>query len=534
MSSWGHAVTVSEVGGIPYRAYAERLSRMSEVFAEGRRWTDRLHHVCGDRRITFGEHDRAVHAVALDLRHRGVGPGDRVALFADNSPEWLIAMWATLQLGAVAVPFNAWWSHTEVEYACDDAEPFFIVTDARHAQTLPPDRRTLDLDDLREIVAGAVAREVPPVGDPGRDESDPAFILYTSGTTGFPKGVVLSHRSVIANLHNVLLTTGRLPEDADSRTVPVILLAVPLFHLSGLQTLLVGFMSGARLAFLEGRFDPAEVLRLIEEEGVTTWNAVPTMALRVLQHPDLSRRDCSGLRSVTMGGAPVAPELIGRMREAFPELKGRVANVFGMTECGGVATMCAGGDLVDRPDSVGRAMPTVELRIDAEDGSDVGEILIRSPANMAGYWRRPDDPILDDDGWIRSGDVGRIDEEGFLYVLDRSKDLVIRGGENIASVHVESRLLEHDAVVDVAVVGLPHPDLGEEVGAVVVLAEGARFGPEDLRAHAAAELAAFEVPTKWWIRSEPLPTNDVGKVLKRSLRDEWVRAMQTSAGVASC
>jgi long-chain acyl-CoA synthetase len=224
-----------------------------------------------------------------------------------------------------------------------------------------------------------------------------------------------------------------------------------------------------------------------------------------------------------MGGAPVTPELVARTRAAFPNARRGVGTIYGLTESGGALTAGVGDAFADRPHSVGRPLPVVELRIAEPDASGVGEILARSPTVMSGYWGAPDDPILDAAGWLRTGDVGRIDTDGYLYVLDRTKDVIIRGGENIAGPHVEDRLLAHEAVADVAVVGLPHPDLGEEVAAAVVLQPGRQVTTEELAAHAAAGLAHFEVPSTWWIRSEPLPVNAVGKVLKRELRATWPR-----------
>jgi long-chain acyl-CoA synthetase len=222
-----------------------------------------------------------------------------------------------------------------------------------------------------------------------------------------------------------------------------------------------------------------------------------------------------------MGGSPVMPELVARTRAAFPQARRGVGTAYGLSESGGVLTTGTGDDYAARPHSVGKALPVVELRIDHADDQGVGEILARSPTVMTGYWGLPDDHTVDTDGWLHTGDVGGLDEDGHLYVLDRSKDVIIRGGENIASSHVEDRLLTHPDVAQVAVIGRPHPDLGEEVAAVVVPRAGAQVSVAGLTNHAAAGLAHFEVPTAWWVRAEPLPLNSVGKVLKRQLRDSW-------------
>lgn len=526
---WGREVVVEEIDGHPCRVYAPRRHRVGELLGDALRWGPRDHLVQGDRRISFGQHHSAIQRVASLLRHDGVGAGDRVALLAASSPEWIVTWWAALRIGAIAVPFNAWWSADEVAHAVGDCRPRVVMADAEGARRLPAGVALLERDRVAGMIDadgdGSAGSDDPSV-DPGSDESDPAVILYTSGTTGYPKGVVLSHRAVVANVHNFLLATRRLPPDlAADHPAPVSLLTVPLFHLSGLQAFLTALLAGGRLVFLTGRFDPGEVLELVERERVSIWAAVPTMVQRVLEHPDLARRDCSSLRSLAMGGAPVAPETIERARRAFSGVERKVVNVYGLTESGGVVSVCAASDMEAHPDSVGRPLPVVEVQIADPDPEGVGEILVRSPAVMNGYWGRPDDATVDAQGWLRTGDLGRV-ADGLLFLVDRSKDLVIRGGENVASVHVEARLLSHPAVSEAAVVGLPHPDLGEEVGAVVVVRPGCAVGAEELRGHARRTLAPFEVPTRWWFREAPLPTSAVGKVLKRDLRRAWIDVLE--------
>jgi long-chain acyl-CoA synthetase len=296
---------------------------------------------------------------------------------------------------------------------------------------------------------------------------------------------------------------------------------LPIFHIGGLQLLLVSLTSGNTIVFLTGRFDAAEVLRLVEHERATVLSAVPTMILRVVHHPDLNRRDTSSLRTVVMGGAPVTGEMLDRVNAAFPTARGRVGQSYGMTELGGVVATGVGAALADHPGSAGRLMPIAEVRIDAPDSAGAGELLVRTPAAMDGYWGRPDDPMLSADGWVRTGDLGRLDGDRFLYITGRAKDLIIRGGENIAAAHLESRIGDHPEVQEVAVVGLAHPDLGEEVGAVVVVGEGSAITVEELTAHARTRLAYFEIPSRWWIRTAPLPHNDAGKLVKRALIASW-------------
>jgi long-chain acyl-CoA synthetase len=502
LSHWGTEVETTVIGSHPCLTYRHRRRSAGELLLDGQRFAGRDYLVHGRRRITFSHHEQAVRAVAARLAMLGVGPGERVLLLGANQPEWVVAFWATLSLGAVVVPGNSWWSEQECHHAVATVKPVIALADDRRRLLLPPATRTCSFDDLRPLVdrPGAGKLTLAPV-----DEDDPAVILFTSGTTGQPKGATLSHRAVIAGQQNMLALGGRFPPDIPlDAPSAVTLLTVPLFHLAGLQTLLITFLTGGRLVFLDGRFDAAAVLRLIEEEGVTRWGCVP------------------------MGGAPVPPELVVRTRAAFPQAKRGVGTTYGLTEAGGALTAGTGDTFADRPHSVGRALPVVELRIDSPGPDGAGEILARAPHMMNGYWGQPDDPVFDGDGWLHTGDIGRIDHDGYLYVLDRCKDIVIRGGENVTGPHVEDQLLTHPDVAEAAVIGLPHPDLGEEVAAVVVVRPGSPVTAEALHAHAASRLGRFEVPTRWWIRTEPLPTNAVGKVLKRQLRAEWPQAPQAT------
>jgi long-chain acyl-CoA synthetase len=304
------------------------------------------------------------------------------------------------------------------------------------------------------------------------------------------------------------------------------LLSLPLFHMGGVQVVLSSLLTGGTLSFLEGRFEPGEVLRLIEEEKIRVWGGVPTMISRVLDHPDLATRNTSSLSTVTISGASVSTALLDRVRSAFPSARRSAGTVYGMTEAGGTLTAVAGAAMEDRPGTVGRPLPTVELRISEPDADGVGEIEARSPTLMSGYWQQADEAVITADGWLHTGDLGRIDSDGFLYVVGRSKDIVIRGGENIACANVEMALASHVDVEEVAVVGLPHPDYGEEVGVAIVLRPGADVDEAALRRFAAERLAYFEVPSRWWLRTDALPTNATGKVMKQALLTTWTDSLR--------
>jgi long-chain acyl-CoA synthetase len=338
--------------------------------------------------------------------------------------------------------------------------------------------------------------------------------------------VTLAHRSVIANIHGLLVMSGRLPHQVDGeRSAAVSLQTGPLFHIGGLQSLLLAMLGGNTLVFLEGRFDPEQILDIIEGEKVTWWAAVPTMASRVLDSPSLSRRDLGSVRSISMGGAPVQPRLLARLAEVFPAAKRGLSTVFGMTETGGTIAAASGKTMAAHPETAGRPLPAVELRIDAPDGEE-GEIIARTPGQMLGYWGGKEADTIDAEGWVHTGDLGRL-EDGLLYVTGRIKDIIIRGGENIAPSHIEAVLLGHPAVANVAAVGLPDDDLGERVAAVVQLNASAEVGAEELSEFAATRLARFELPAEWLIQHEPLPISDTGKVNKLALREGWATAQSS-------
>ena len=497
-------VTTEEVDGIEMRVYASRLGSLREVLAMAEAHGDATYIVFGDRRITFADFKARADAVAAGLAERGVGHGDRVAVLAANSPEWALTFWATVSLGAILVGLNGWWKTDEVLYGLEDSGARVLVGDQKRlvriadelaGEALPGLEAVFVTDaDPAEVGGGARVQpfaDLPVEGAEAPttpiDEADPAVIFYTSGTTGRPKGAISTHRGMIANLQNTVMNTiaGSMADDApppigaEGGGQTVGLLTSPLFHVAGCHSnLVVSLLGGVRIVMPEGRFDPLEVLRLIETEKVKIWATVPTMVWRVCEHPDRHDFDTTSVRTMAFGGSPSAGELQRKVRETFPNVRA-ASNAYGLTESSSVATVLTGADALAHPESVGRAMPVVDVRIDDGAGGwappgATGEVCLRGPIIMPGYWGKPEATAeAVRDGWLHTGDVGHLDEDGLLYITDRAKDMIIRGGENVYCVEIEERLVQHPDVADAAVIGVPHDALGEEVKAVVQVVPGA-------------------------------------------------------------
>ena len=527
---WGTEVARGD-GPVPFLVYQQRRRRLTELLEDAARWADRDHLVQGRRRVTFAAMTAAADRVAGHLAARGLGPGDRLLLLAANSPEWVISLWAGLRLGAVVAPGNRWWSTDEIAHAIELTAPAVIIADTETARLLPAGTGAGTGPAVVPVVVPVAgiraAQSTPPPSIPEQPtggEDDPALIIFTAGTTGLAKAAVLAHRSVIANLQNLLVVSKRLPHQLRGDRPPeVILQSGPLFHIGGVQSLLLAMLGGNTMVFLEGRFDSGQVLDLIERERVSIWGAVPTMAIRVLTDPTLPGRDLSAVRSISLGGSPVTPELSDRLRAAFSAVRRGVSTIYGMTKAGGTVAAASGALMAEHPQTAGRPLPVVEMRIGEPDEAGTGEIIVRTPSQMLGYWGEDAPEVIDADGWLHTGDLGRIDD-GLLYVTGRAKDVIIRGGENIAASHVEEVLHQHPAVAAVAVLGLPDADLGEIVGAIVQLRAAATAA--ELTAFAAARLGRFQVPARWRLQEEPLPMTDAGKIAKHELRDAWLAELK--------
>ncbi|MEX2394262.1 MAG: AMP-binding protein, partial [Actinomycetota bacterium] len=477
------------------------------------------------------------------LNDAGVKKGDRIAVAMRNFPEWSIAFWAAASVGAIVVPLNAWWTGEELKYGLEDSGTKVAFCDIERYQRVEPFLEALPVESV--VVAKSVAPsgtiafedllDIEATSPPDVEISpeDEATIFYTSGTTGSPKGALGTHRNICTNLFNLMYgalsrgTQGRVASPETPPTDrPCQLLSVPFFHVIGCHSTLCATLAFGTKLVLMYRWDPERALELIEREKITSFGGVPTMVWQVLESPDFNKRDTSSVASIGYGGAPAPPELVRRMSEHFP--KASAGNGYGMTETSSLAVGNGGADYVRKPDSVGRPSPVVDVMIADDEGNEVpqgelGEICMRGPNVVKGYWNKPEATAETfRNGWLHSGDIGRVDEEGFLYVVDRKKDMVIRGGENVYSVEIETVLYEHPAVSECAVIGIPHIVLGEEVAAVVKRVPGAEVTEEELKDHVAQRLAAFKVPVRIDIRDTELPRNAAGKIMKRELRDSLV------------
>jgi long-chain acyl-CoA synthetase len=444
----------------------------------------------GGERVTYQQlWDRAAR-VAGGLHANGVAPGDRVALRLTNGLDWVVAFFGSLLAGAVAVPVNTRFAEPEVEYVVADAGARFVFA---------PDETLPDGSPFVWETGGA---------------DDLAALFYTSGTTGFPKGAMMTHGNFLSNTETARRVVGLPADGRDLRN----LISVPLFHVTGCNSQLLPTVEAGGTTVIMRAFDVQAFLHAIREERINLLASVPAIYWFAIQQPNFGEFDMGGVRWLSYGGAPIAPALVQQIMEKFPNA--RVGNGFGLTETSSISTFLPHAYAAAHADSVGFAAPVVDLDVreaDAETG--VGEVLVRGPNVVAGYWNKPQataETFVD--GWLHTGDLGRIDHMGLTYIVDRKKDMINRGGENVYCVEVENALAAHPAVLDVAVVGVPDTMMGEKVGAVIVPMPGRTVEPAEIVAFARGRLADFKVPQYVVVRSEPLPRNPGGKILKPALR----------------
>jgi long-chain acyl-CoA synthetase len=547
------------VRDIPMRVFDSAPADMRVIWEMTAAHADKTYVVYEDERYTYAEIGAQVRALAHHLRDaHGVGSGDRVAIAMRNYPEWVVSYWATLCVGAAVVGVNAWWTTQELVYGLGDSRPKVLIADDERVERVLP-----VLDDLRgtaplSIISVRSERELP--DDAARwadvvdaasaetlpeatiDPDDDVTIFYTSGTTGYPKGAQITHRGSVHNILNIAFMTtaaslaeakavaaGDLPTPAaggEQPAPPVFLAPTPLFHVTANNCLLHPCtLVGGKIVFMH-RWDTGRALELIEREHVTNLSGVPTMSRELLLHPDWSKRDVSSLKLMGGGGAPLQPDLVEKIDKSLAT--GAPSTGYGLTETSGIVTANAARLYLEKPASCGRVVPTLDAKLVDELGEELpagpdtlGELCVRGSVVIKGYLNRPEataDAIRD--GWFATGDIARIDEDGFVFIVDRAKDMVLRGGENVYCSEVETAIYEHPDIAEAAVFGVPDERLGEDVAAAVVLCDGAALTAADLQAFLVERIAKYKIPATIWIRVEALPRNANGKFLKRELRSE--------------
>ncbi|MBV7255561.1 acyl--CoA ligase [Pacificimonas sp. WHA3] len=540
------AVTTANIRGATVPVFQNAPPSMREYF-------DFFFAVNGDKEFTVYEGERKTFAdifaeakhLAAALQHEfGIAKGDRVAIAMRNFPEWISAFVGGLYLGAIVVPLNAWWTPEELAYGLSHSGTRLVIADEarlkRIRAAVGPDTPVISVRTSSSATKEHGARAwkdvlaanpkdmwyVPVIGP-----EDDATLMYTSGSTGHPKGAVSTHRALVHGALNYIvqgLAMLQLAEAAGTELPEqqIMLLNVPLFHITGsVPVLLVSIAIGRKLVIMY-KWDAGEALKQVEEERVTYFVGVPTMSLEMLQHPDRDKYDLSTLVDIAAGGAPRPAEHVKRIMK---EMGKTPAIGYGLTETNGVGAGNIRDNYLAKPNSTGRASkPIVEIAIRDDDlnilpAGERGEVCIRTAANVRGYWRNPQATAeaFPGDGWFHTGDIGYLDEDDYLYIVDRKKDIIIRGGENIAAQEVEAAIYGHPAVAECSVFGLPDERMGEIVGAVAFLKPGEELDPEVLIDSTRDELAGFKVPARLWIVREPLPKLGSGKIDKLTLRREY-------------
>jgi long-chain acyl-CoA synthetase len=535
-------IVEAEVLGRRIRTYKNAPGCIRDVWLATAAFAERPYLIYEDERLSYADAHAQVTAIAAWLAEQGVVPGDRVAVAMRNYPEWMLIYWACVSSGIALVGMNAWWTPEEMAYALDDSRPKMLFLDAERLARL---HERADVASELRLIGVRVPHDTPGVTpwadviahhgampDVAIDPDADACIFYTSGTTGNPKGAQLTHRGCVANLFNLMYAgastaqavqraTGVAPPETPP--VPVTLITTPLFHVTANNCGAYATTAAGGTMVLMYRWDAGVALRLIERERVTSMSGVPVMARELIAHPDFLHTDTSSLTSLAGGGAQVPPDLVDKIERQVSTA--RPSTGYGMTETCGIITSISGDFFVDKPASAGPVMPNFAAQCVDDDGSPVppgaiGELWVKGSSVIKGYINRPDATAAAiTDGWLHTGDVARIDDDGFVFIVDRKKDMVLRGGENVYCAEVEATIYRHQAVTECCVFGVPDDRLGEEVGVAIVLKQGETLDDAVLRAHCAVSMAKHKVPRYVWFLDEPLPRNASGKYLRRELRE---------------
>jgi acyl-CoA synthetase (AMP-forming)/AMP-acid ligase II len=493
--------------------------------------------IAGDERLTYSDLDRISDWLTRGLLARGIGKGDRIGIAMRNCPAWIVTYMAIIKAGGIATLLNGWWEPFEMEQAVRLTEPKLIIADPPRAKRLAErcDISTIICLPINELIEQAIAPLVADEGEavqwPELSPEDDATILFTSGSTGESKGALSTHRAVTTGVYaystGLIVLRGLL--EAEGRPPPTqrTLLSVPLFHVTGEVPVMLNSFVVGRCMVIMPKWDATEALRLIEKEKITYFVGVPTMSLELMNHPDRHKYDLSSLTDITAGGAPRPISHVERLKQEFPGAQPALG--YGLTETN--ATGCANfwSSYAAKPSSTGRAQkPLVEVAIlGAGDRpmatGEVGEIGIRTAANIKCYWKNPEatEATISPDGFVRTGDVGYLDEDGYLFIVDRKKEIIIRGGENISAAEVEAECYACTSVAEAAVFGAPDERLGEVPVAVIHVKNGERLDEEELRNFLDGKLAKFKIPERIILSTDPLPRLGTGKIDRRALKAQY-------------
>ncbi|MBJ7271182.1 MAG: AMP-binding protein [Ilumatobacteraceae bacterium] len=539
----------AEVMGVKTQIFKNAPAHLGQVFAGARGHGEKTFLVYEGESYSFTQAMDQIDALSnLLVNTYGVKKGDRVAVAMRNYPEWVMSFAAIISVGAVSVSMNSWWVEDEMDFALQDSGAKVLICDqqrfdvaaesckkfgvkvlvARAEKSLPA-----GVDKWQDALAPHLAAGLKcPVVEISSD--DDATILYTSGTTGRPKGAVSTHRAIISALmgfssrNSVLTMSGTKLKEVTGPEVPTsFILIVPLFHVTGCVPVMMScFIAGLKLAIMY-KWDAEKALEMIEREKITNFVGVPTQSWDLVNSPAFDKYDTTSLRAVGGGGAPSPTSLVGKVNDKVKNGSPQLG--YGMTETNAFGPGITGSDYLAHPTSTGRAV--LPMRVEVRDDNlkslptgEAGEIWFFGPMLIRGYWNRPEataETIVD--GWLRSGDIGRLDAEGFVYVEDRVKDMILRAGENIYGAEVESAIYDHPAVHEAAVFGVPHERLGEEVGVAILPKDGMALDPQDLWKFLDGKIANFKIPAHVVVMTEPLPRNAAGKFLKRELQQRLAK-----------
>lgn len=534
------------IQGQMLRTWQHGISDLRSLVEIGKSHGNKEFLVYEDERVTYHQWHKAVAHLSQYFQTLGVQKGDRIALAMRNLPEWTVVFFAAASIGAICVPLNAWWTGKELAYGLKDSGSQILICDKERYQRVSSEGKAMaQLDHLLITRADAelnvtalediigLPKAYGDLADIDLPESTdihpeiPATILYTSGTTGFPKGAVNSHRNLTCHVMTTAYFTARaitlrgeaMPENPPP---PVLLIVIPLFHVTGCAAGMMGAIAAGGKIVMMHRWEARQALQLIEREKVTFTGGVPTIAWELIDHPERGNYDLSSLMAVGYGGAPAAEELAKHVKNRLGAMPG---NGWGMTETSGTVLSHTAEEYLRNPTSCGVPVPVADAKIMAEDGGTevpvggIGELWVKGPMVAQGYWQNEAATAATFvDGWVRTGDLAKRDADGYFYIVDRLKDMILRGGENIYTAEVENALFAHPNIVDASVVGLPHRTLGEEPVAAVTLANGAKATEEELKQWTREHLAAFKCPVQIIIHPTRLPRNANGKIMKDQVR----------------